>query len=95
MKSGSSRIRNYQAVSPLFQRGAGGDLGDDTGKIPLSPPLKKRGKLSNKGDMNMLPEKQKKAYEDFYESASHNDILDSKTTVMIQMATAMALGCYP
>ncbi len=43
----------------------------------------------------MLPEKQKKAYEDFYESASHNDILDSKTTVMVQMATAMALGCYP
>ncbi len=43
----------------------------------------------------MLPEKQKKAYEDFYESASHNDTLDSKTTVMIQMATAMALGCYP
>jgi hypothetical protein len=43
----------------------------------------------------MLPEKQNKAYAEFYESAAKNDILDPKTTVMIQMAAAMAIGCYP
>lgn len=43
----------------------------------------------------MLPEKQNKAYAEFYESTAKNDILDPKTTVMIQMAAAMAIGCYP
>ena len=43
----------------------------------------------------MLPEKQKEAYTRFYDSARYNDILDPKTTLMIQLATAMAIGCYP
>ncbi|MEW6531897.1 MAG: hypothetical protein AB1473_13755 [Thermodesulfobacteriota bacterium] len=43
----------------------------------------------------MLPEMQNKAYAEFYESTAKNDILDPKTTVMIQMAAAMAVGCYP
>jgi len=43
----------------------------------------------------MFPSKQKKAYEDFYNSARYNEILDPKTTVMIHLATAMAVGCYP
>jgi len=43
----------------------------------------------------MLPKKQKKAYTDFYDSARHNEILEPKTTLMIHMATAMAVGCYP
>jgi hypothetical protein len=43
----------------------------------------------------MLPEKQKQAYVDFYNSARHNDILDPKTTVMLHLASAMALGCSP
>ena len=43
----------------------------------------------------MLPEKQKKAYIDFYDSARYNNILEPKTTLMLHLAVAMALGCYP
>lgn len=43
----------------------------------------------------MLPGKQKKAYGDFYNSARHNEILGEKTTVLVHLAAAMALGCYP
>jgi len=43
----------------------------------------------------MLPEKQSKAYTDFYNSTNHNEILDSKTTLLIQLAAAMSVGCYP
>ena len=43
----------------------------------------------------MLPKEQKKSYADFYKSASYNEILAPNTTVMIHLATAMAIGCYP
>ena len=43
----------------------------------------------------MLPEKQSKAYTDFYETARHNEILEPKTTLMIHLAAAMAVGCHP
>jgi len=43
----------------------------------------------------MLPERQKKSYEEFFESTANNGILDQKTTAMIQLATSFALGCYP
>ena len=43
----------------------------------------------------MLPEKQLKAYNDFYDSARDNEILEPKTTLMVHLATAMAVGCYP
>lgn len=43
----------------------------------------------------MLPETQEKAYSDFYDSARQNDILEPKTTLMVHMTAAMALGCYP
>jgi len=43
----------------------------------------------------MLPKRQKQAFEDFYKSARGNEILDPKTTLLIHMASAMALGCYP
>ncbi|MFC2085556.1 hypothetical protein ACFLS9_10890 [Bacteroidota bacterium] len=43
----------------------------------------------------MLPEEQKKAYKEFYNSARYNDILNPKTTLMLHMATAMAIGCSP
>ena len=43
----------------------------------------------------MLPDKQMKAYRAFYAAARTNDILEPKTTLMIHLATAMALGCYP
>ncbi|MDP6547035.1 MAG: carboxymuconolactone decarboxylase family protein [Phycisphaerae bacterium] len=42
----------------------------------------------------MLPQ-QKKAFGEFYKSANKNGILDDKTTLMIHLAAAMALGCYP
>jgi hypothetical protein len=38
---------------------------------------------------------QKKAYEEFYDSARYNEILERKTTLLIHLATAMAIGCYP
>jgi sigma-B regulation protein RsbU (phosphoserine phosphatase) len=43
----------------------------------------------------MAPEKQMKAFDKFYNSVRNNKILDFKTTLLIQMATAMAVGCYP
>lgn len=43
----------------------------------------------------MLRNVQKKAYEDFYDSARKNDILEPRTTLMLHLASAMALGCYP
>jgi hypothetical protein len=43
----------------------------------------------------MFPSKQKKAFEDFYDAARNNEILDPKVTVMIHLATAMAVACYP
>jgi len=39
--------------------------------------------------------KQDKAFEKFYDSARKNEILESRTTLMLQLASAMALGCYP
>lgn len=43
----------------------------------------------------MLPRKQAKAYSEFYDSARNNGVLDAKVTVMIHLASAMALACYP
>jgi len=43
----------------------------------------------------MLPDRQREAYETFYASTAKNEIIDSKTTVMIQLAASLALGCYP
>ena len=43
----------------------------------------------------MLPEEQKKAYTEFYNTARNNDILESKTTLLVHLAAAMALGCHP
>ena len=38
---------------------------------------------------------EQKLFEEFYNSAFKNELLDQKTTVMIHLASAMALGCYP
>ncbi len=43
----------------------------------------------------MLPKDQAKAFKDFYDAARNNKILDPKTTLMIHLASAMALSCYP
>jgi hypothetical protein len=41
----------------------------------------------------MMPSKQEKAFSAFYESARHNKILREDTTLMIHLATAIAVGC--
>jgi hypothetical protein len=51
--------------------------------------------MKNSKEKTMLPEKQQKAYTDFYDSARHNEILEPKTTLLIHLAAAMAIGCYP
>ncbi len=43
----------------------------------------------------MLPAKQKQIYEAFFASTDTNDILDPKTTLMIQLAASFVIGCYP
>jgi hypothetical protein len=44
---------------------------------------------------NILPSQQHQAFDAFYESARNNTILEPKTTLLIHIATAMAVGCYP
>lgn len=46
-------------------------------------------------EKKMLPEIQKNAYEAFYDSTANNQIINEKVTTMIQLATSLALGCYP
>ena len=43
----------------------------------------------------MLPPPQKKSYEEFYDSARHNEVLGEKETILVHLAAAMALSCYP
>lgn len=43
----------------------------------------------------MLPEKQQKAFGAFYDTVRENDILDQKTTLLLHLGTAMAVGCSP
>lgn len=43
----------------------------------------------------MLPEKQDEAFNQFYKSARFNSILDKKTTLLLHLATAMSVACYP
>ena len=43
----------------------------------------------------MLPKEQEKAYRAFYNFAWRNEILPAKTTLMIQLAAAMGVACYP
>jgi hypothetical protein len=44
---------------------------------------------------NILPSQQRLAFDAFYESARNNTVLEPKTTLLIHIATAMAIGCYP
>ncbi len=38
---------------------------------------------------------QQKAYRQLYDSARNNDVLEPKVTLMLHLAVAMAVGCYP
>jgi len=42
-----------------------------------------------------MPKKRVDEFQLFYNAARHNEVLSEKTTVMIHLATAMAVGCYP
>ncbi len=44
---------------------------------------------------SMLTRKQAKAYRGFYDSARKNVSLPERQTILIHLAAAMALGCYP
>jgi len=46
-------------------------------------------------EVPMLTEKLEKKYTDFYEATVENGTIDSRTTVMIQLAASFAIGCYP
>jgi hypothetical protein len=43
----------------------------------------------------MIAKPEQNAFDLFYNSARSNDILEPKVTLMIHIASAMALGCYP
>jgi hypothetical protein len=43
----------------------------------------------------MLPKESAKAFGEFYSPVRQNKILEAKTTVMLQLGTAMAVGCVP
>ena len=43
----------------------------------------------------MKPTNPVSAWQTFYDSARHNELLDERTTLMIHLASAMALNCYP
>ncbi len=43
----------------------------------------------------MIPENLQKSFIDFHQTIVSNDVLDPKTTFMIEISAAMALGCYP
>jgi hypothetical protein len=46
-------------------------------------------------EVAMLSKKQLQPWSDFYDAARHNDILPAKTTLMLHLATAMAVACDP
>lgn len=43
----------------------------------------------------LLPKDQKRAHAEFYRSARNNEQLDARTTLMVHLAAALAVGCYP
>ncbi len=43
----------------------------------------------------MMPRQVNQSFADFRNAAVNNGIIDPKTTFMIQMGAATAVGCYP
>ncbi len=43
----------------------------------------------------MLTKEQNEDWESFYDSARYNEVLEERTTTMLHLATALALGCHP
>lgn len=42
-----------------------------------------------------LSSKQRKLYDDFYESTHETDVLDKKTELLVGLSAAMAMNCEP
>ena len=42
-----------------------------------------------------MASEQMQRFDQFYESARHSEVLDERTTVMLHLGAAMALGCEP
>ena len=43
----------------------------------------------------MLSKEQNDLWNAAYGAARHNDVLDPRTTTLMHLAVAMAVGCYP
>jgi hypothetical protein len=43
----------------------------------------------------MLTRKQAKAFRELYDSARNNNTFPEKQTILLHLAVAMAVGCYP
>jgi len=43
----------------------------------------------------MRPTDSTRTWKAFYDSARYNDVLEQRTTVMLHLAVAMAVGCDP
>jgi hypothetical protein len=43
----------------------------------------------------MLSKRQQEAFSDFCDAAYDEVVLGPKTTLIVKLATAMAIGCYP
>ncbi len=43
----------------------------------------------------MMPKNLKKSFKQFHDEMISNGVIDPKTTFMIEMGAAMAVGCYP
>ena len=43
----------------------------------------------------MLTGDQKETFESFYDAVRYNSVLPAKTTYLLHLATAMAVGCVP
>jgi len=43
----------------------------------------------------MLAPKQEQAFNEFQNVTRNNDILEPKTSIMLHLAAAMAVSCYP
>ncbi|MCX5882728.1 MAG: hypothetical protein NTU74_13280 [Deltaproteobacteria bacterium] len=43
----------------------------------------------------MLSNELGRKYDEFSKAVQNNDIIDPKTTIMLYLASSMAVGCYP
>ena len=77
--------KTYWKVSLLYRKTA----------IKLSKARNRLPPVGSEETGTMLPKDQLSSWAQFYDSARHNEILDEKTTILIHLAVAMSVGCYP